>query len=230
MTGETRLVTPKLLVGVFLTLLGLLLTAERLGMIDAFPYLRFWSILLIGIGVLRIGRGQQTSGWILIVAGAWILAYNTGVFPYEITDFWPLILIALGAILVLQATRGEPEQRPDSSSVGVIGVLSGPVRRVSTDDFRGGWAAGLLGGSVVDLTQARIRGRAVMNVYAFWGGVEIIVPRNWSVIGNVMPVMGGFEDHTRPTRDNDQQLIIRGCAVMAGIEVKNPPETEGEER
>ena len=58
-----------------------------------------------------------------------------------------------------------------------------------------------MGGCEIDLRQAAINGEAVIDVFAMWGGIEIRVPENWTVIGRVTPIMGGFEDTTRPPRD-----------------------------
>ena len=34
-------------------------------------------------------------------------------------------------------------------------------------------------------------------MFAFWGGIEIKVPEDWTVVTRVMPLMGGVEDKTR---------------------------------
>ena len=33
--------------------------------------------------------------------------------------------------------------------------------------------------------------------------------------------MGGFEDKTRPPKDTTKRLIIKGTAIMGGVEIKN---------
>jgi hypothetical protein len=55
-----------------------------------------------------------------------------------------------------------------------------------------------------------------------WGGIEIRVPEAWSVSGRVVPILGGFEDKTRPAQGaTAHRLVVRGFAIMGGIEIKN---------
>jgi hypothetical protein len=74
----------------------------------------------------------------------------------------------------------------------------------------------------VDLRDARIEsGEAVIDTFAFWGGIEIIVPEDWQVACKGLPLMGGFEDKTRGAPDAKQRLIVKGLAIMGGVEIKN---------
>jgi len=55
-----------------------------------------------------------------------------------------------------------------------------------------------------------------------WGGIEIRVPENWTVSGRVTPILGGYEDKTRPPQGaTTHRLVVRGFAIMSGIEIKN---------
>ena len=56
-----------------------------------------------------------------------------------------------------------------------------------------------MGGVDLDLRKARMGpSPAVLDVVAFWGGIELKVPAGWNVEGQVMPILGGFEDKTQP--------------------------------
>ena len=54
-----------------------------------------------------------------------------------------------------------------------------------------------------------------------WGGIEIRVPPDWTVISRVDPILGGYEDKTTPPKDDSKRFVVRGSVVMGGIEVKN---------
>jgi len=41
-----------------------------------------------------------------------------------------------------------------------------------------------------------VSGPAVLDVFAFWGGVEVRVPRDWTVVMKGTPILGGFTDKT----------------------------------
>jgi len=63
----------------------------------------------------------------------------------------------------------------------------------------------------------------VIETIAVWGGIEILVPYEWEIVGEVVPVMGGFEVKVRPSASTGKQLIVRGAAVMGGVNVKSAP-------
>jgi hypothetical protein len=52
------------------------------------------------------------------------------------------------------------------------------------------------------------------------GGVEIHVPRTWTVVNRVNSVLGGVEDHSRST-DSGKRLVIDGTVLMGGLEISN---------
>src|SRR5690242_3315393 len=98
----TVLVTPRLVVGLGLALFGLLLTLDRLDLIDARYALRFWPVILIAIGVLRYrnppgAQRRSVNGLIWIVIGSWLLLNSLRILRVGIWDlFWPMVLIAVG--------------------------------------------------------------------------------------------------------------------------------------
>jgi len=62
----------------------------------------------------------------------------------------------------------------------------------------------------------------VLDVFAMWGGIEILVPADWGVVVQGTPIMGAFEDKTSPPRDGSgAKLIIKGVVIMGGVEIKN---------
>ena len=54
------------------------------------------------------------------------------------------------------------------------------------------------------------------------GGAEIFVPRDWDVTVRVVSLLGGCSDKRRPaTGTATRHLVIRGMAVMGGVEIKD---------
>ena len=81
-------------------------------------------------------------------------------------------------------------------------------------------------GCEIDLRQASIAPgtEAVIDVFAFWGGIEIKVPEDWTVVTRAVPLMGGVEDKThvpQPLPAVEKRLVISGIVVMGGVVVKN---------
>lgn len=89
--------------------------------------------------------------------------------------------------------------------------------------LRGGDLNAVMGGIKLDLRDTGMEGdQAVIDVFAFWGGIEILVPPDWIVSSKVTTIIGGFVDSRRPTKVvPTKTLIIRGFNLMSGIELKN---------
>jgi len=110
-----------------------------------------------------------------------------------------------------------------NSTLNAFALLGGFKRSNDAQDFRGGEATAILGGCEIDLRRASIKeGEAVLHLVAIMGGVELRVPEDWSVVMQGVPILGGFEDKTRSIGpESTKRLIVRGYAVMGGVEVKN---------
>jgi hypothetical protein len=104
--------------------------------------------------------------------------------------------------------------------------MAGNEIRSVSQRFRGADLGAVMGGVTLDLRQARIDGpEAVIDAWTMWGAIELRVPREWSVVSRVIPLMAGYEDKTLPATDSAAgprpRLVIRGFALWAGIEVTN---------
>lgn len=216
----------KLIFGLTLAAAGILLTADNLGYIDSYPYLRLWPLALIAVGAIKfLNPGGRDLAILLMIIGGWTLLLNLGLIAFTIFDLWPLILIAIGIGFVRRALRREDEEPPPNRLRALaehqnLALLT--TRRVRPGPvFGGGRFAAILGTYQLDLTQATLEhDPTVIEARAFLGAVEIYVPEGWEVIGEVFPVMAGFEMKTGPATEPRRRLVVRGFAMMAGIEVK----------
>lgn len=107
--------------------------------------------------------------------------------------------------------------------VNGLAMLGGYKRVVTSKRFQGGSLTAFMGGVEVDLRQAEIDGDyAAIETLAIWGGIEIRVPESWAVEVTGTPILGGFEDKTtRRHGSSAKTLIIRGFAIMGGVEIKD---------
>jgi hypothetical protein len=222
--------TGRLFFGALLVTLGLLWTLDNLGLADAHEVLRWWPALLIAYGLLRItgldGCRRPVSGTLFVLAGSWMLARELDIVHVSIFHLWPVFLIVIGASMVLRSVRG-PGVAPGSSDAHAyprpFAFLGANVRTIDSQQLVGLEAKAVMGGVEADLRGARARGSEVVaEVFAWWGGVELIVPEDWRVVSEVMPIMGGVEDKTRVAEGGGgTTLVIRGLVVMGGLEIKN---------
>jgi len=107
------------------------------------------------------------------------------------------------------------------NSCNLSAVMSGSKSQNSSQNFRGGELTAVMGGIELDLRNASIDGSATINVFAVWGGIEIKVPGDWTVISQGVPILGGIEDRTVPPMDRSKTLFIQGYAIMGGVEIRN---------
>lgn len=51
-----------------------------------------------------------------------------------------------------------------------------------------------MGGTEIDMTQADINGRVVLDVTQILGGTKLIIPAHWELKSELVSVFGGIED------------------------------------
>jgi len=233
-------VTPRLILGLALIFFGVVFTLDRLDAVDADDVVRFWPVFLVIAGVAKLfwpaGAGGRFTGVLLVLVGSWLLAWELGYVDYSPWDYWPVILVLIGLRLLAQGLRGTvaggtleggPADADDAATVNALAVLGGTRCTNRSRNFRGADLAAFMGGCELDLREARIaEPPAVIDAFAMWGGVDVIVPRDWHVTIEGLPLLAGFEDNTRGAGDEApgeprQELVVRGLAIMGGVEVKN---------
>lgn len=228
---------PQLVLGLIIIAVGVIFTLDNLDIIYARDYLRWWPALLVIYGAVKTfqpdSRGAQFWGVVLMFVGAALLIDRLDIFYFRLWDFWPLLLVAMGAMMIWRTgsrrmaghanVMGSERAADTGSLVNASAFLGGSRRNVHTQDFRGGELTAVMGGCDIDLRNASIANNpAVIDVFAFWGGIEIKVPQGWSVSFEGTPVLGGYDDKTfRQGGEAAQRLIIRGTIVMGGVEVRN---------
>jgi predicted membrane protein len=235
-----------LIVGLAIMAWGLVLTLDNFGVVEADRYWRLWPLILVAIGLVRLlesaRRGNAPfalSGVLFTFVGLALLMSTLEIVSFK--TVWPLLVLAFGATIVgktLLRARGAEKPRDwrdglssqDSpAGDGAAGnrldaftFMGGMNHRTASQEFTGGSAVAVLGGCEIDLRQASLaNGRATLDTFAMWGGIEIKVPEDWAVESHVVPVLGGFEDKSHPPVDPKQRLVLTGVAIMGGVAVKN---------
>ena len=195
--------------------------------------------------------GGAFAGLLFTLVGVWLQAEELNIIHIRLWQVWPLALVLFGGYLVWQglalreappdvpvagttfpdssvapATEPSGERRArvtdTNSTLSAMAILGGVSRGNNSRTFRGADLLAIMGGCQIDLRQAAINGEAVIDVFVMWGGIEIRVPEDWTVSSRVVPLMAGVEDKTRPPQGvSTHRLILRGFAVMGGVEVKN---------
>ena len=115
------------------------------------------------------------------------------------------------------ASTAEKPSANEVSSVDALAFMGGTTRTSSSPDFQGGDLLAIMGGCEVDLRQANIlHGPAVIDAFALWGGVEIKVPKDWSVTVKGIPVIGAYSAATSEALASPRWLGAACALVLTG--------------
>jgi predicted membrane protein len=229
-----HLTNNRAIVGVILVLVGLFLVLRNTGFFPGFieNIIFSWPMLLITIGVvITIGSsGSKTSGIIVMAVGAFFLIPHIFRETFDVNMFWPSIFIIIGVIFIFSRRKGwnsvTTSTQTGDDYIDYVHVFSGGERQIVSDNFRGGKVTAVFGGSEIDLTKARLApGISELELACVFGGTTIIVPDEWNIKIEVVPVLGGFGDSRKlnpgRTVDTSKQLVIKGAVVFGGGEVKS---------
>jgi predicted membrane protein len=232
MENNTNRASSQVVLGLLVVGMGVLFLLDNLDILNFRHAIGFWPLAFIVAGCVALfGNGSRSSnymGGVLVAIGVLMVAGRMGFFYVSWGTLWPLVMIALGGLVLFRslgpgrvARTGMADGAGADNVVDVVAVLGGFERRVTTSDFRGGEITAILGGCELDLREASIAKEAVINVFAIWGGINIKVPPDWTVVLNGTPLMGGFSEKTVTPPDVSKRLVITGYAIMGGVEVRN---------
>ena len=237
-------ITPQMVLGALIVVVGLTLMADNFGLAEADEILRFWPLGLVLIGALKLFRPAEQSGRVfgglLMLVGLGFTAEFVFGWPIDFDDWWPVVLIAIGGVILWRArglgstgatfgagsytdvtVEGMPEPVTQEQRLSEFATWSGKQRRVASSNFRQADLTAIMGGIELDLRGASTAtGEAVVDVFVMWGGIEITVPPDWAVSNDVTVLMGGAEDKSTGTQEAKHRLIIRGFCLMGGLEIK----------
>jgi hypothetical protein len=192
---------PNVVLGLGILALGLALLLDRLHVIDAWAVLQFWPILVVVFGAsivwqsLRGGAADGQKHTRMIISPGLIL-----------------LLVFVG-LLANHANLSRPNRTLTSGDdrMDVHAVLGDSRLTSTTTHFRGANMTSVMGSTVLDLRQATLaEGEpAVIEVFGLMGSLDVLVPRDWVVESDVVPMLGDETDH-RWSDDTEPRRGWRG--------------------
>jgi predicted membrane protein len=218
--------------GLVLVIIGGLFLLDTLNVAEAGHLLSdYWPVILILVGLWIL----VSSGWrnlltslILVALGVVFLLINLNILEHNVWNYaWPLAIVVAGLWLILRPafrrTQGKlPEFKGDD--LDTANIFSGQKRTITSSSFRGGRAQAIFGGLELDLTQAKLEGgQATIDLTAIFGGIDVRIPKEWKVVVDATPILGGVDDTHRSVPDAEIKgtLYIKATAIFGGIDIKN---------
>ena len=220
--------SPRLWVGLILIVLGGLFLLNNYDILDfSIPHYIFkWQSILILIGLFIFLTGKnKTTGILLITIGL------IGFIP----EIWPLLLIGFGIYIILRKSghstglgfkSNEDKEKISQDILDDVSIFGGGTKIIQSNKFRGGKVTAIFGGSEIDLLDCKLAdGNNIIDVFAMFGGSSFIVPKDWKIVLDIVPIFGGFSDQRRKDPnlvfDENRVLIIKGIVLFGGGEIKN---------
>lgn len=214
----------RFIAGIIIVIIGITTLLSNLGIAHFNDLLiTWWPLLLVVWGICLFIDNPRKYLWptIIVIFGIlWqlenlkLITFN----PWQL--IWPAALILIGGSLLFNRKMGHAKLSVDDRH-DVTAILSGSDIKSNSPNFKGGKVTAVMGGAQFDLHQATIKKSATIEVFAFWGGIELTVPKGVLVKNQTNNILGGTEDHTgAPEKSDAPTLTIIGDVIMSGVEVK----------
>jgi hypothetical protein len=226
--------------GLVIVMIGGVFLARQLGI-----HIPYWffnvEMLIIAIGVF-IGAKQnfRNPRWLIPVAIGTLLLIDHHFYDFNLARyFWPLLIIAIGLLMILRSRRrhfghrGKRwEDRYGSTTNGTedmidcVTVFGGLKKNIIAKDFKGGEAVTIFGGTELNLMQADSKDKVVLELVQVFGGTKLIVPPHWRVNADEMvTIFGGLSDKrpipAQTLGEESKVLILKGTCIFGGIDIKS---------
>ncbi|MFA6393701.1 MAG: LiaF domain-containing protein [Patescibacteria group bacterium] len=163
--------------------------------------------------------GRIIAGIVLIIIG---LSAFFGENFFKIA--FSVILIAIGVRILTGRRRGialSGEKRTSGEDYLNEAIIFSPIEKtITSENFQGGKVVVVFGGGELDLREVKTAGENIeMEVTAIFGGLKIMIPKNWKVNSKGTAIFGGYDNHTSGA--GNITLNLKGAAIFGGVEITN---------
>jgi hypothetical protein len=226
-TDSRAPVTPQLVAGVFITLLGVVLILDRLELVESRHLRPFWPLVLVALGLAMLLQRRDPSGrfwgaaWITI--GTWMLLNAFGWIDVTIWQLiGPLLLILIGGTVLAHALR---RQQPPAEQASWPMVPALPEReRPLPPPLQAPGAAPGPHRAALSEAPASSEPDGMVSLFAVLGEAKRTSNDNPFRGGEMTAFLGGCVlDLRQASIPPGQHVVINVLAVMAGHEIRVPP-------
>lgn len=229
----------KVLFGLLLIGAGAWVLMRNLHITPNLDFELIWPYALIVVGVL-IGlknRFSSNAPYILIAIGIFhavpefVMPIGNRNIPSSALAL-PIIIIAVGVLFIFKPRRKACCQHRRNFSTSADGsieidvVFGGRKEIITSKNFSGGSVTATFGGAELNLMQAESPNQnVILDIRTTFGGCELIIPSQWEVRNEIVPIFGSVEDErmirTKENEESKTTLILKGSCVFGGVEIKS---------
>ncbi len=232
-TGSTK--RSHSLAGAGLVIIGMILLAGNLGFIPqpVWDVIFRWPTIFLIIAIINLVKEKFIPS--LIFLSIWAFFVLPDIFPSlqteELRSYWPVLLILAGLLFInshKKRTFSPNISHPKGKSedlIDEVSIFSGNIKRIETENFRGGDITSIFGGSELYFNKSSLAPEgATIELVNIFGGTKMVVPRDWNVKIEVTSILGGFADKRVYLHDEspgNKSLTIKGITIFGGGEITN---------
>ncbi len=232
-SSKSNVNTKALFTGGIILVLGVVWLLRKLGVYIP-GWVFSWEMILIVIG-LALGlenKFRNPASYILILIGSIFLLDDLFMLPRHIMEyFWPLLVIFVGLMVMLRprfkknkALNAETSHdfSGDAESISSTSLFNGIKRTIKSQNFKGGETVAVFGGTELNLLNADLDGPTELQCTAIFGGIKLIVPKNWEVRTEATVLFGGIEDKRYSAVEvvtENKILVVTGTVMFGGIDI-----------
>jgi predicted membrane protein len=218
------------LVGIILLVLGVLFLLQTFDIMDfGHVFANWWPLIIVAVGVMKIRGQDKTGGAIILVIGLAFLSATLDIVNWgNIFRFWPVLLILIGVSMLVRSKEkiwwGAISGEVSEDFVQANAIFGGADQTITSENFKGGEAKALFGGVKLDLRQAKASEEGIhLNLNALFGGVEVLVPKEWQLSITGTPILGAIDNKTS-LKEGAEKIFKVSCrctVAFGAIEIMN---------
>ncbi|MBT1702765.1 LiaF transmembrane domain-containing protein [Chryseosolibacter indicus] len=227
--------------GLLIITAGVLLLARKMD-IGIPHWMLSWEMLLILLG-FYVGVRHSFRGpvWIvLILIGSLFMLDDIDPSIHIKEYIWPIVIIGIGLAVMFRSRRPRSAEgwknwegavvdsgiQSDNDVIDSVVIFGGVKKNIISKTFKGGEITTIFGGTDLNLTQADVQGKIVLDITQVFGGAKLIVPAHWKIQSDdLVNIFGGLDDKRpvmpEPNTDHNKVLVIKGTCIFGGIDIKS---------
>lgn len=145
---------------------------------------------------------------------------------YLFKFIFAVVVISLGIKLLSRAGKKKSWNlsKPTSSTEDFINevLVFSPINKIiKSENLREGKVVMVFAGGQIDLREAKTLQKEInLEFVCIFGGVKIMIPKNWRVNTQGTAIFGGYDKKTE--EENTEVVVnLRGSIIFGGIEITN---------
>lgn len=133
------------------------------------------------------------------------------------------LLIYIGYRIITGAGRDWSYPRQTESKdddLKQVFIFSGINKKILSSNFEKAEVVAVFGGGEVDLSGVKTDKKTIpMDFVAIFGGLKIILPKDWNVRSEGVGIVGGFTNKTTGVESGKVTAHVKGVAIFGGVEI-----------